>query len=457
MNKNLRRSTELVELITRGSIPRAILKISVPLIIANTFVVILELVDAFFVGRLGSDMFAAVTMGSIVMFFLATFGMGLGIGTIAMVSRSSGEKDFENVSRITLQALYAGFLISVILTVVGIIFTRPLLILLGAESSILEAAASYLRILFIGSFTMFFMFLGNAVFQGAGDTVTPMKISALATLLNIALDPVMIFGLLGFPAMGVSGAALATVISRTAGGIVILYILFFREHTVRIDRSSLGIDFPLIRRIVTIGLPGSIQMLMRSFSMVVLIRIVSGFGNTMVAVYGLGGRLFHFFLFPGFGLGGAASTMVGQNLGAGNPERAVKSTVIAFYCYLVFLAVTASLLFAFPGKVASLFNPETAFVEISEVFFRYVSAGVIFLSASIIFSRALQGAGDTMSPMIATGISLYIIQIPLAYYLSNRTVLAETGIWLSLVAGGMINAVLVVLIFFRGRWKNREL
>ncbi|MCK4532603.1 MATE family efflux transporter [bacterium] len=454
-NNNLRNGKSNFHLIN-GNIHKSVLSIALPLVVVNTFSIALELIDAFFVGRLGPQALAAIAMASVVIFFLATFGVGLGIGTVALVSAAFGEGDFEKADKIALQSLYLGIVVSLILGVFGFFFSPWLLNFLGAKGDVLIMGSKYLKILFAGILAMFFMFLGNAVFQGAGDTKVPMKIGAITVIINIILDPLLIFGLIGFPRLGVSGAALATVISRTIGGIIMLSIFFRGKHLVQIKLDDLGLNFKIIKKILLIGFPGSIQMLLRSFSAVVLIKIVALFGTTVIAAYGIGGRIFHFFLLPGFCFGGAAATLVGQNLGAKNPHRAYKSALLSSYYYLGFLLVSGTIVFIFSSPIAALFNPEKEFVKICSLFLKYLAVGSVFLSSGVIFSRALQGAGDTISPMLITGLSLYIFQIPLAYLLSMHLGFNERGIWIAGLMGSFINGLIMAIIFLNGKWKYRK-
>ncbi len=304
---------------------------------------------------------------------------------------------------------------------------------------------------------MFFVFLGNAIFQGIGDTRTPMKVGAVVMILNIVLDPIMIFGFWFFPRLEAPGAALATVLSRSIGSVIILYLLLRGNHAVRINLKYMKLDFDIIKKIFVIGIPGSIQMLLRSFSAVILMKIASLFGTYVVAAYGVGARLFHLFLFPGFSLGGAVATLVGQNLGAKNFHRAQKSAYLASFYYLMFLIVAVIFIFIFAPQVASLFNKETEFVNTASVYFRYLAVGALFLSSGVIFSRALQGASDTVSPMIITALSLYVMHIPIAYLLATHFSFKENGIWIATVIGNLTNGVLMAIVFFKGKWKYKRI
>ena len=443
--------------LTRGSITKGIFSLALPIIINHVFILAHELTDTYFVGRLGSDALAALSMGGVIIFVLSALCAGLGIGTVALVSRAHGEGKIRKTENIAIQAIYLGIGLGAALGALGFFSSPALLRFLGAEAAVLELGDAYLRVFFLGMFSMFLTFLAGSVFQGAGDTLTPMKVGAFSSLLNIALDPVMIFGLLGFPALGVVGAALATVVARVIGCAIMLAIMLRGRHAARLDPHNLGVDTAVMKSIVVIGLPGSLQLVLRSFSALVLMKIVAFFGAVVIAAYGVGGRLFLLFLFPGFGFGAAAATMVGQNLGAGKPERAERSALVAAWHYFLVLAVCGTLVFVFAPQLARVFNPEAEFVHVASVFFRYIAVGSLTMAVGVTFSRALQGAGDTVTPMVMTAIGLYLVQIPLAYYLAVSLGYAETGIWIGNLAGSVVNGVLMAVVFLRGKWKSREL
>lgn len=447
-----------VKLHTEGSITKSIFSLAIPVIIANFFNIALEITDAIFVGKLGSKALAGVSIAGTIMFFLSTFVAGLGVGLVALLSRSFGEKNYEKADHIVLQGLYLGAIISFVVGLLGFLTSDILLKLLGATQEVLKIGSGYAKILFVGLFTMFFMFLGSAVFQSAGDTLTPMKINAFATTLNIILDPILIFGLFGFPKLETNGAALATVLCRSLASLIMLKKLFSHNGVVHLKiKEKLYLDFEVIKKIFSIGLPSSLQMLLRSFSMVVLTKFTSLFGPVVVAAYGVGGRLYHLFLFPGFGFGAAASTMVGQNLGARNFQRAQKTVLTAVFYYLILNLTLGVLVFVFAKEIASIFNTEKEFIIITSGYFRYIVIAAIFTTFGVVISQSLQGAGETVLPMISVFISLYIIQIPTAYFLSNYVGLKQTGLWISHLVGNFANAVIVLFIFISGRWKSKEI
>ena len=430
---------------------------ALPIIMANSLNVIMELTNAFFLGKVGSSALAAVTMSFAVIFFIMTFGVGLGIGTVALVSRAYGERNYAKAEHIGTQSLMLGMVVAVAIGICGFLFAPHLLATMGAKGEILEMGTVYLKIVFSGLVFMFFMFQSTSVFQGAGDMITPMKIGALVTILNIAMDPILIFGLLGMPKMGIAGAATATFTARLIGSILMARVLLRGRHAVRLKLDELKPDFSVMKRILLVGLPGGVQLMIRSSSMLIMTGLAAMWGPMVVAALGVGNRLFGIFLLPGFGFGAASSTLVGQNLGARNPARAEKSALLTAFYYLIFIVVGATPLFIFSRQVASVFNPEPAFVDLAGEFIRFIAVGAFFLSPGMVFTQALQGAGATVLPLMATAITLYVVQIPLAYVLSVHFRMEAHGIWISTVAAGLVNAVLMSVIFFRGGWKKKKL
>ncbi|OIO73173.1 MAG: hypothetical protein AUJ85_08880 [Elusimicrobia bacterium CG1_02_37_114] len=442
--------------LTVESVPKSIMSVALPVIAGGILNTSLELVDAIFVGKLGSSALAGVAMAGMVVFFLISFIAGLSVGTVALVSRAFGARDFDKANRVAVQSFLAGIILAALLGISGFFLSENILKFLGSSGEVLSIGSIYLKILFAGIFTMFLMFIGQSIFQGTGDTLTPMKIGVLSAVLNIILDPIMIFGLFGFPRLEAPGAALATVVSRGVGGIIMLTVLLRGRHSIHINLKKLKFDFDILKRIFLIGFPGSAQMLLRSFSGIVLIKIAALFGTAAIAVYGLGGRLFHLFLLPGFGFGAAASTMVGQNLGAGKPDRANESAWTSSRYYLIYLIVLGTIVFAFSEKIVTVFNNEPEIIRLGAEYFRYIAVGSLFLSIGVVLSNALQGAGDTIYPMIITGVSLYVVQIPVAYLLAGVLGWKETGIWVVLPIGSIVNASMMAYWFMQKKWQEKK-
>ncbi len=426
-----------------------IVNLSLPVLVTNIFTNIQEIIDAIFIGKLGSHALAGVSMGGVVIFFLATFGTGISIGTISLISHYTGAKDYKKTNMVAFQALIMGFIFSIFLTFAGLFLSDSILKLLGAKDKVFTTGHIYLRTLFSGIITLFLMFWGNSVLRGSGDTITPMRITVIVTGINIFLNWVLIFGKLGMPAMGVKGAALATIIARGAGGIIFFYLLVQGRKNIHINFKRLYIDFKIMKNIINIGFPASIQMVLRSLSTIILIKIASHFGTHVIAVYGIGSRIFSLFMLPGFALGLSTVITVGQNLGAQKYKRAKEFALISARYYFIILSCLACILFIFPETVVKIFNTEPLVVKTGKVYMRFLAISALFLSAGLIFSRVFFAMKKAFIPMIVTFITLIFVQFPLAYFLSFKAGLKELGLWISYPVSNMIFALLITILFFK--------
>jgi len=300
---------------------------------------------------------------------------------------------------------------------------------------------------------VFLLFLGNSILRGAGDTVTPMKLMVLANLINIILDPVFIFGL-GVPRMNTSGAAVATVISQAISALLVLWMLSNGRYVVHISIHELKIRWQIIKSILKIGLPSSLQMFFRSLMGIVLMGIVAAFGTSAVAAYGVGMRLQMAVLMPAFALGGSAATLVGQNLGAGLTLRAKKCAWAATIFDLIIMGLIAIIFFLLASKIIGLFNKNPGVIFMGTQYLRITTPFYIFIAFGLVLNRALAGAGDTFIPMIITLVSLWGFQIPMALFLS-KTALGLTGVWWAIALAFALNGLLILCWFELGRWKRR--
>ncbi len=429
--------------LTTGKISSHIIKLAVPLILSNLFMTILELTDALFIGRLGSAALAGVSISGTILFFLATFGAGLSVGTVALIARNTGAKNYDKANEVAMQSFILGITIALILGSLGYLFSENILTALGAKGEVLNYGTGYIKILFKYIFTMFFMFLGSAVLRGSGDTKTPMYITLISVVINIILDWLLIFGKLGFPALGVKGAATATVISRGISSTILMILLIKGKHNIHIRLKSIKVSFNIISKIFKIGFPASIQMFIRSTSAIILIKIVSYFGTETIAAYGIGARIFSLFILPGFGFSDASATMVGQNFGANKISRIKKSAYISAGYYFIVLLFLSVSVFAFSKNIIMLFNTEPEVIKIGSVYLKYISVSALSLCIGLVLSRSFQGLGKSMIPMIITGITLYAVQIPLAYILSIKLKFNQTGIWTAQIVASYTQALLI--------------
>lgn len=453
----MKRETEnSINRLTQGSLLRGILRLAGPMFAGALLSNLQSLIDLYWVGRLGSTTVAALALSGTVFMMLFPVIMGMATGTLALVSRAIGADDFTQARSVAGQSLLLALACGVAAGACGWMVAPAACRLLGAPAAVHPLAVSYLRIIFSGSFTICLLFIGNSVMQGAGNTVIPTAALALANLINLMLDPVLIFGLWGIPRMGIKGAALATVISQALAAALVLLLLFRGIAGVRVRLPQYRLDFSIWLRLLRIGTPGMGQMLSRSLMSLVLMRVVAAGGVAAVAAYGIGLRLHMMVLMPAFALGNAAATMVGQNLGAQRPERAVRAAWLGTAIGMVMLGTAALVLMTAAPVLIGFFDDSAEVLQIGTTYLRTVSPFYIFAAMAIVLGRALMGAGDTLSSMILTIVPLWGLQVPLALLLSRYTAAPTTGVWYAIAAAMTVHGLLVAGWFSAGRWKDKR-
>lgn len=442
--------------LTQGSILKNIWVLAVPMMLGNLLQTAFNVVDTIFVGRLGPDAVAAVTMSGTILFTIMSLLFGLAMATTAMVARAIGAKDQERANNVAMQTLLLGGIFSALLVVLGVSLSRSFLNLLGPAPEVLDLGVDYLKVSFIGIGSMFYLFMINAILRGAGDAITGVKILSFSTMLNIVLDPLLIFGFWIFPEMGVVGAALATIIARSIGVVIGLYVLFKGNSAIQVSWAKTKLNLSIMWTMIKIGFPSSLDANLRSISMLLLMGIVSGFGTFAVAAFGISMRIDFVIMVPGFGLASATATLVGQNLGAKQPKRAEQTAWASTGLYTLISAGAGLLLFLFAEGSISIFNSTPDVVVIGAELIRIKTVGYIFYAFTSILARALGGAGDTLSPMIVTALSIFGLMIPLAWLLPRVGELGMTGIWIAIIASMAVQALITVLWFNTGKWKKKE-
>jgi putative MATE family efflux protein len=427
------------------------------MIVGNVLQNAFNVVDMVFVGRLGADAIAAVALSGLLMQISWTLLIGVSIGTTAMVSRFYGAGELEQAGLTAMQSLTLGVVVSVLLVAFVNLLGRQVLVALGATSAVVELGRGYLGIVFNGSFTLIVFFLSSAIMRGVGDALSPMLIMAGATAVNIALDPLLIFGLGPFPEMGVRGAALATVLAQGLGTGVGLFILSTGRTRLHLRWRHYRLDFALVRRMLRLSGPGTVQGAVRSLGNLLLMRIVTSFGVLVVAAYGIGLRLDLIVMMPGWALGAAAAALVGQNLGAGKPERAERSAWVAAILYIGLLALVGGLFFVFPGPLIRAFNSTPEIVAVGSSYLRVRVAGYAFLALGLVMASALNGAGDTVGPMVILAVTLVGVQVPLARILPPLLGGRPLGVWIAVTTAFVLQGSAMGIWFLRGRWKHRQI
>lgn len=444
-----------VQLLTTGSVWKGLMTLAGPMFISATLQNLQSVIGLFWVGRLGSEAVAALAVCGTILMMLFPVVMGLATGTVAIVSRSMGAGKPADATEAGGQSLVVALICGIVSGVVGWYGAADLCRWQGATGEVARLGAGYLAISFLGSFTVFILFIANSILQAAGNTVVPMRAMILTTLLNLILDPILIYGLLGMPKLGVEGAALAMVLAQLVGVGVVLRALASGTSGVKVGLADWRFRLEPAWRLMKVGIPSSGQMLSRSLMSVVLMWIVAECGTAAVAAYGIGVRFHMMMLMPGFVLGNAAGAMVGQNLGAGHPARAQRVAWLATGLDAVLMMICAGLLMGFATPLIRLFDANPDVVHIGVDYLWITSLFHVFATLSIVLGRALQGAGDTLSPMVATIVGLWGVQIPLAFYLARHVVPATHGIWWSISCALVVNGLMVAGWFLTGRWKRK--
>ncbi len=441
--------------ITSGSLVKALSGLAWPMFVGALLQNLQSLIDLFWVGKLGSDAVAALAMSGTVLMMVFPVVMGISTGTIAFVSRAVGGRRHQEASDVAVQSIILSVFLGLIAGIIGWVSARYLCVWLGASDEVTRLGMSYLRISCAGCFTVFVLFVGNSVLQGAGNAVIPMAVMILSNILNMILDPIFIFGLLGVPRMEVKGAALATVLSQTIAAAVVLTALWIGVSGIRV--RVWRFETTLVWKILKLGILGAGQMFSRSLMALVLMRIVAMYGMVAVAAYGIGMRFHMIILMPAFALGNAAATIVGQNLGASKPDRAQSAAWLASGVDAVIMIGSAAIACWLAPVLVGFFDPNPEVIKVGAAYLRTVSPFYVFVAFAIVLGRALQGAGDAMSPMVLTVICLWGLQIPLAIFFSRHFASPTQGIWWAVAIAITVHGISVAGWFLRGKWKSMTL
>ncbi|MCI0490355.1 MAG: MATE family efflux transporter [Blastocatellia bacterium] len=442
---------------TEGSIGRAITLLAIPMVLEMSMESLFAIVDVFFVARLGADSIAAVGITESLITLIFGVALGLSMATTAMVARRIGEKKPEEASVAAVQAIILGILVSVPIGILGILFAPALFRLMGATESIIATGSGYGTILIGTNVVIMLLFLLNAVFRGAGDAAIAMRVLWLSNILNIILDPCLIFGLGPFPELGVKGAAVATSIGRGAGVVYALWVLLSGRGRVKVSVRQLRIDPKVMLRLLRVSLGGMFQFLVATASWLALVRIVAIFGGAAIAGYTIALRIIIFALLPSWGMSNAAATLVGQNLGAGKPDRAERSVWLTGLSNMVFLGSVAVVFIIFAEPLIGLFTTDTEVVPYGVSCLRFISYGYTFYAYGMVMVQAFNGAGDTTTPTIINLCCYWLFQIPLAYLLAIQAGMGARGVFVTIAISESLLAVVSVMVFRRGRWKEQKI
>ncbi len=442
---------------TSGSLNRAIVLLSIPMILEMIMESLFAVVDVFFVSQVGVDAVATVGLTESVITLIYALAIGLSMAATAMVARRVGEKRPEAAARAAAQSILLALSLSLAVGIPGVLFAGDILRLMGGTEALVASGAGYTRIMLGTNLVIMLLFLINGIFRGAGDAALAMRSLWVANGINIVLDPLLIFGLGPFPELGVQGAAVATAIGRGVGVAYQVRHLLRGSGVIRLSAEYFRPDPAILRRLLKVGATGAGQFLIASASWIFLMRIIALFGSEAVAGYTIAIRLIVFSILPSWGLANAAATLVGQNLGAGHPERAERSVWRSAFLNMLFLLAVGIVFYIFAEPILELFNEEPAVLEAAKTSLRIICLGYVFFAYGMVVSQAFNGAGDTRTPTFINLFCFWLLEIPLGYLLAVHMGWGLAGVCWAIAGSETVLAVLAVLLFRRGKWKTVEI
>lgn len=439
---------------TRGNLTRAIWLLAIPMVLEMAMESTFAIVDVYFVAKLGDEAVAAVGVTESMLTIVYAFGIGLAMATTALVARRIGERNVDGAVRGASAAIALGIGIGLLLGLPCIVFAPELLRWMDAGPAVIETGTGYTRAVLGGSVVVLLLYLNNAIFRGAGDPALALRALALANGINIVLDPCLIFGWGPFPELGVTGAGVATLIGRSVGVVYQFWMLRRGVGRIAVRGPAARVELPIVRELVRLSLGGVAQLLIATASWVALMRIVAPFGKEALAGYTIAIRIVVFALMPAWGLSNSAATLVGQNLGANQPERAERSAWLTGLYNMVFMIAVTVLFLAFAPALVGQFTtkPDTLAVGVRAL--RTLAYGYVFYAWGMVVAQAFNGAGDTRTPTKLNFLCFWCFQIPLAWTLAHRFQLGPDGVFWSVCVAESVLAVLAILVFRRGRWKE---
>ena len=442
---------------TSGNLNHAILLLAIPMVLEMVLESLFAVVDVFWVGRLGANAVATVGLTESLLSLVFAVGIGLSLSTTAMVARRIGEKNPEGAAVAGVQAIVLGLATSLAVGIPCFIYAPQLLRLMGASGDIVSMGSGYARIALGGSGAILMLFLNNAIFRGAGDAAIAMRLLWVSNIVNLILDPCLIFGLGPFPRLGVTGAALATFTGRSIGVGYQFYRLLRGTERIHILTRQIRVNFSVLLRLVRVSLTGILQFAIAHTSWIGLVRIVSVFGAAALAGYTIAIRIVVFLILPSWGLSNAAATLVGQNLGAKKPERAEQAVWRTGFYNMLFLGSVGVFLVLKAEPIARLFTQDPAVAPLAATCLRIVSYGNIGYAYGMVMMQAFNGAGDTVTPTIVNFFGFWLLEIPLAYWLAIPMRLHSNGVYIAIVIAECSIAAASAVLFKRGKWKGQKI
>ncbi|UCH43204.1 MAG: MATE family efflux transporter [Dehalococcoidales bacterium] len=441
---------------TKGSIIGNLLSLAGPMMVTDGLNMMGPTIDMVWVGRLGAAAIAGVGISGMLVGLVNSARRGLSTGERAMIARFIGAGDEEGANHIAQQAFVVTFTFAAFLAAIGVIFARPILLVMGLEADVVEEGAAYMRIMFVGSLFMSLRIMCETVMESSGDAMTPMRVAMFFRFFHVALCPFLVFGWWIFPRMGVTGAAMTNVVSQSLGTAIGLWFLFSGRTRLRLTLKNFHLDLPIIWRMVKIGIPATITGMERSFANLVMMTFIVPFGTLAVAAHSLCRRIESFVHMPTQGLGMASGVLAGQNLGAQQPGRSERTGWLAVGLVTAVMAVASIATWFWAEGMVGIFNSEPGLVEIASIFLRIQIAGYLVFGLAAGLAQCLNGVGDTVITMVVTLVAMWAVQVPLGYFLPKIGNLGVNGVRWAMVIALVVRAFTYAVYFRMGRWKRKK-
>lgn len=442
---------------TELPITHSVFLLAIPMVLEMAMESLFAVVDVFWVSRLGANAIATVGLTESMLTLVFAVAMGVSLSTTAMVARRIGEHDQQGARVAAAQAILLGAGLAVAMGVPGFWLAPRLLEWMGGPPELVATGQHYTALVLGGSITVMLLFLNNAIFRGAGDAAVAMRVLWFSNLINMALDPFFIFGWGPFPEMGVTGAAVATVIGRSSGVLYQFWILAGRQSRIQLRWADMQLNWPVMLSLIRVSTTGVLQFAVAHTSWILLVRIISTFGSAAVAGYTVGIRIFAFAILPSWGLSGAAATMVGQNLGAQKPGRAERAVWLTGFYNMIYLGAVAIVFIVLPAPLVRLFTADPDVVAAAVNCLRIVAIGNIAYAYGMAMVQAFNGAGDTVTPTIINIFGFWLCEIPLAWALALPGGMGVNGVFASIPISEGLITVISLIVFRRGKWKQRKI
>lgn len=432
-----------------------IMALALPAMIENILQVLIGVVDTYFIGKIGTEAIAGVGVTNLIMNIYIAFFLALGVGTTAIVSRNIGENNIENANNAVKQSIIIALAIGTVFGIINFIFSKNILLILGAEKRVIQYALPYFFSVAVPSVFLCLMMILSSSLRGSGDTKTPMKVAIVSNIINIVLDYILIFGIFNFNGLGILGAGIATTISRIVGVIILLKKINSDKTKIHINiLEKWHIDKDVLKSITKIGLPAAVEKLIMRFGQLVYSGMIIKIGTEAYAAHNIAGTIETFSYLPGMGFGVAAATLVGQSLGAKKTDEAQKYGVMSYFLATGFMVVVGTIFYIFAPLLAGIFSKDLEVIDLVVKVLRIIALVQPFLCITLVITSGLQGAGDTKFPMYSTFIGIWGVRVLGVYLLGVKLNWGLVGVWLAISIDITVRGIILMTRFVKGRWKE---